>query len=126
MNSAGKIQLIPLLLIISCIAAPNVTAAEPLTEKQKIEALIKNVEDLKDTKFVRNGSEYDAKSAGTFLRGKLRTQQSELKTAQDFIDKAATVSSTSGKPYLIRFKDGKEVQLAEYLKGELKKLDEQK
>jgi len=115
-----------LLLIAARFSCPCSAADTPLTEKQKIEALIKHVEELKDTKFIRNGSEYDAKSAGTFLRSKWRSQETELKTAQEFIDKAASVSSTSGKPYLIRLSDGKEVQCAEYLKAELKKLDEKK
>jgi hypothetical protein len=92
-------------------------------EKQKIEALIKHVEELKDAKFVRNDKEYDAKTAGAFLRGKWDANKKEIKTAQDFIDKAATVSSTSGKPYLIRFKDGQETKSGEYLKSELKKLN---
>jgi len=33
------------------------------------------------------------------------------------------VSSTTGKAYLIRFKDGKEFKSRDYLLGELKKLD---
>ena len=37
-----------------------------------------------------------------------------------FIAKAASVSSTSGKPYLIRFKDGREVKCGDYLKERLK------
>jgi hypothetical protein len=39
----------------------------------------------------------------------------------DFIDKIASVSSTTGKPYLIRFGDGREMKGADYLKAELKK-----
>jgi hypothetical protein len=91
--------------------------------KEKIEALIKHVEGLKDAKFVRNDTEYDARTAAKFLRGKWRASEAEIKTAQDFIDKAASVSSTSGKPYLIRFKDGKEIKSGDYLRAELKKLD---
>ena len=43
----------------------------PNTEKQKIEALIKQVANLKDAKFVRNGSTYNADSAAIFLRQSL-------------------------------------------------------
>ncbi len=98
------------------------TAQEPLTGKQKIEALIKHVEGLKDAKFVRNGVAYDAESAGKFLRAKWAANESAIKTAKDFIEKIASVSSTTGMPYLIRPKDGKEIKSGEYLLAELKKL----
>jgi hypothetical protein len=98
-------------------------AEKPKTEKQKIEALIKHVEELKDAKFVRNDTEYDAKTAARFLRGKWEANEDEIKTAKDFVEKAASVSSTTGKPYLIRFKEGKEVKSGEYLLDELKKLE---
>ena len=95
----------------------------PAAEKQKIEALLKHVEGLKDAKFVRNDSEYDAKTAAKFLRGKWDSNESKIKSAKDFIEKAASVSSTSGKPYLIRFKDGKDVKTGDYLSEQLKNLE---
>jgi len=95
---------------------------KPLSEKEKIEALIKHIEGLKDAKFVRNNTEYDAKAAATFLRGKWDNAK-DVKTAKDFIDKCATKSSTTGKDYLIRMKDGKEKKSADYLKDELKKIE---
>ena len=94
----------------------------PTTESDKIEALIKHIEELSDAKFVRNGSEYEAKTAAKFLRGKWDAKKDEIKTAEDFIAKVASVSSTSGKPYLIRFKDGTETKAGDYLKAQLKKL----
>lgn len=97
---------------------------KPTTEKQKIEALIKHVESMKDAKFVRNDKEYDAQTAAKFLRGKWEANEADIKTAKDFIEKAASVSSTTGKPYLIRFKDGKEMKSGEYLQTQLKKLSE--
>jgi len=77
---------------------------------------------LKDAKFVRNGSTYNADSAATFLRRKWQANQSQVKTALDFIDKVAAFSGTSGKPYLIRFEDGKEIRSRDFLLTELKKL----
>ena len=93
------------------------------SEKQKIEALIKQVADLKDAKFVRNGSNYNADSAAVFLRRKWEANESEVKTARDFIDKVGSFSGTSGKPYLIRFKDGGEIKSRDFLLSQLKKLD---
>ncbi len=101
----------------------RVSAEAPPAEKQKIEALLTRVAGLTEAKFVRNGTDYDAKTAVTFLRGKWNRSDDEIKSAKDFIAKAATGSSTSGKPYLIRFKDGREVACADYLKGELEKVE---
>ena len=95
----------------------------PNSEKQKIETLIKQVADLKDAKFVRNGSAYNADSAATFLRRKWEVNESEVKTPRDFNDKVASFSGTSGKPYLIRFKDGGEIKSRDFLLAQLKKLE---
>ena len=92
-----------------------------LAETEKIEALIHHLENLKEATFIRNGSDYGPKAAAKFLRGKWDKKQ--IKSAQDFIEKVATASSTSGKPYLIRFKDGRELKCGEYLKQELKRLE---
>lgn len=105
------------------VLRPSPAQQAPATEQQKIETLIQHVATLKDAKFVRNDKEYDAAAAGKFLRGKWETYAAEIKTARDFIDKAASVSSTTGKPYLIRFKDGTEVKSSAYLLTELKKLE---
>ncbi|MEY4483776.1 MAG: hypothetical protein RL693_1228 [Verrucomicrobiota bacterium] len=95
--------------------------AEAADEKGRIEGLISHIENLKDAKFIRNGSGYDAKSAAKFLRGKWQANEKEIQTADDFIEKAASFSATTGKPYLIQFSDGREVKCGEYLKQELKK-----
>jgi hypothetical protein len=98
-------------------------AEKALSESDKIEALIKRLEVLNDATFIRNGSDYNSKQAGRFLRGKWKAQGKDIKTAAEFIDKIASVSSTSGKPYVIRFKDGRETKAGEYLKTELKKVE---
>jgi hypothetical protein len=118
--------IVPVLaVVLSYFSALAIAGADekPLTEKQKIEALIKHIEGLEDAKFVRNGREHDAKTAAKFLRGKWEANEARIKTAKDFIEKAASASSTTGKPYLIRFKDGKEVKTGDYLREELKKIE---
>ncbi len=86
-------------------------------ELAKIEFLIASVEKQKDAQFIRNGKAYKADIAGRFLRGKWKAKSKEILTAEDFIGKVATMSSTTGKPYLIRFADGKEMGSGEYLRG---------
>jgi hypothetical protein len=95
----------------------------PAAEKQKIEALIKSVADAKELQFVRNGKAYDATTAAKFLRGKLAATAAEVKTARGFIDKVASFSGTSGKPYLIRRSDGSEIKSKDYLLATLRKIE---
>jgi hypothetical protein len=96
----------------------------PAAEKQKIETLINQVRELKDAQFLRNGSSYSAENAATFLRRKWQANDSKVKSARDFIDKVASFSGTSGKPYMIRFTDGREVQSKNYLLAELRRVED--
>ena len=119
-----RIISVALFFVMSIMGPLNLRAVEkPLTEKEKIQALIRVIENLKDATFIRNGSDYNAKTAARFLRGKWQAHEKEIKTATDFIDKAASVSSTSGKAYMIRLKGKSEIKCSNYLKEELKKLE---
>ncbi|MGZ8436632.1 MAG: DUF5329 family protein [Candidatus Binatia bacterium] len=113
------IALLVSLTAVSFVNAQNLAAFE----KQKIEALIKQVGDLKEAKFVRNGSTYEPATAVRFLRGKWNANKADINSARDFIEKVATKSGTSGKPYLMRYSDGKEIPSREFLLAELKKLE---
>lgn len=120
-----------LLTILGCCvllvgSAADTRAAElPEAEKKKIEHLINYVAEMKDAKFVRNGSEYDAKTAATFIRRKWGANENKISTAREFIEHAASGSGTSGKPYLIRFKDGTEINSGDYLLKELERLEKE-
>jgi hypothetical protein len=111
-------------------AAPNTvpratTPAAHLTEAQKIQALIHSVETLKGAVFIRNGTEYDGAKAAEHLRRKLDYAGDRVQTADQFIEKLATGSSMSGKPYKIRFADGKTVDSAVFFREQLRKLEGQ-
>lgn len=112
-------------LLLALLVTPSIVQGQSLaaTETQKIDALIKHVGELKDAKFIRNGSSYEPATAVRFLRGKWDANKTEVKSARDFIDKVASVSATSGKPYLIRFNDGKEIHSREFLLAVLEKID---
>lgn len=93
-------------------------------ETAKIDALLTQLETLKDATFIRNDSVMQPKEAAALMRKKLESMSKEIKTANDFIDKIMTASSSGAKkPYVLRFKDGKETKCADYLKAELKKLE---
>jgi len=70
-----------------------------------------------DAAFVRNDKSYDVKTAAEFLRRKWKANEGDVATVKDFIEKIASKSSTSARPYVIRFKDGREVQSGEFLPG---------
>ena len=113
-------------LLLLTVVALHVHAADlPGSEKQKIEALIHHLEHLSDAVFIRNNKTYHATTAAMYLRRKWEATLEDITTAEDFIAKVASVSSTSGQPYRIRFKDGHEVLSGAYLRTALKKLDQQ-
>jgi hypothetical protein len=123
MTSRTFIHASLVLLLLLTAAVPLRAANEVPTEKARIESLIAHIESLKDVTFVRNGGTANAATAAKFLRGKWQANAKDIKTAADFIAKAASVSSTTGKPYLIRFKDGSVTPCATYLTTQLKKLE---
>ncbi|MEK7270162.1 MAG: DUF5329 family protein [Planctomycetota bacterium] len=93
--------------------APKPPAAA-LTEREKIDRLLAAIESA-DVVFIRNGSEHGPKAAASHLRGKLSSAGDRVKTARDFIEHLASRSSFSGKPYLIRTKDGAQIPSREWL-----------
>ena len=104
--------------------ASQLFAAPPLTEKQKIDQLISYIAKLDKSKFVRNGTEYSAKDAAEHLSMKREKAGIRIKTAKDFISMVASKSSMSGKPYQIKFGDGKTENTEIVLMRELKRIEE--
>jgi hypothetical protein len=102
---------------------PGNSTPSHMSEPAKIEALIAAVEQLQGAVFIRNGSEHDAAKAGAHLRRKLDYAGSKIKTAEQFIELLATGSSTTGKPYRIRFADGHSVDSAVFFREQLRRLE---
>ena len=97
----------------------SVSAQESI-EKKKIEFLISSLETLKGAKFIRNGSEHEGKEAEHHLRMKLRIADGNVQTADDFIRLCASKSFMTGKPYMIKYSDGKIIKSEEYFREKLK------
>src|SRR5438128_1640762 len=72
-----------------------------LTEDEKVAALINYIRQLPNATFIRNGKDYPSQKAADHLQSKYKKHKKKVKTAQDFIDKLATHSS-SKEPYQIR------------------------
>jgi Family of unknown function (DUF5329) len=98
------------------------TSRPVLSEDAKIERLLDAMaKATAGTKFIRNGAEHAPKAAADHLRSKWRST-SEIKSAKDFIDKIASVSSTSGKPYEVKLPDGTRTKLRDWLTERLSEL----
>jgi len=113
-------------IVLCCaitIRASDQPTTKAMSEDEKIEALIRRVDELKDATFIRNGTEHDCHAAAKHMRDKWNYGKKEIHSALEFIDKAASKSSASGKPYLIRYKDGREVESGAFLRDELKKIE---
>jgi hypothetical protein len=106
------------------IFLPQALSANELSsaETKQIEALIATVGQMADAAFIRNGRAYDSATAAEFLRRKWRQQAAEIRSVEDFIEKVASFSSTTGRPYMIRFNDGREIPCSAVLRAELSKL----
>lgn len=61
--------------------------------------------------FIRNGERFSGKEAREHLRSKRKRNAHLIHSAEDFIEKIASRSSTSGQPYMISCR-GKEQQTA--------------
>jgi hypothetical protein len=103
---------IALVLIAAAYAAPAPAA------KAEIEYLLSAVASS-DCQFYRNGTWYDAKSAAAHLRAKYETLAARglIADTDDFIDRAATKSSLSGRDYAIKCEGIAEMSSRQWLTG---------
>src|SRR5215469_12133005 len=92
-------------------------------EDARIEYLLAVVGSLHEAQFIRNGTAYDSTAAVRHLRAKLGIAGSRVKSAEDFIRYCGSESSISGKPYEIRFPDGRVVLSAGFLRQKLMDFD---
>jgi hypothetical protein len=112
------LQLVMGLLIAAL--PPSVHGADLApSEAAKIEYLIVGISELQQAQFIRNGRAHDAKSAASHLRRKLKAAGPRVQSAEDFIVLCATGSSITGKPYRIRFSDGRVVDAQQYFRRRL-------
>ena len=103
---------IALVFIAAAHAAPTPAA------KAEIEYLLSAVASS-DCRFYRNGTWYDAKSAAAHLRAKYETLAARglVTDTDDFIDRAATKSSLSGRDYAIKCEGLAEISSRQWLAG---------
>lgn len=84
------------------VLAPIIGAAE--TMNVEIDYLLETVAES-DCTFIRNGKEYAAIAARDHLQMKRERGRKYYESTEQFIDRIASKSSWSGKPYMIRCAD---------------------
>jgi hypothetical protein len=89
------------------------------SQSGNIETLILSLRQLVGARFIRNGQEHTPDEAIVHMRKKWEWKKSKIKTADDFIRIVGSKSSTSGKPYMIRFSDGTEMKSEEWFSKQL-------
>ncbi len=95
----NKILLCGLLLVF--VLQPTVTLADSMNEE--IDYLISSVGTGGCT-FIRNGNRLTGRDARTHLKSKRRRNAHIIDNTEEFIEKIASRSVTSGKPYIISCK----------------------
>jgi Family of unknown function (DUF5329) len=101
-----------LILAISTTFVTRLAAAESLD--QTINYLLDYVANSQAT-FIRNGTSHTPAEAVEHIKAKYEHFKGEIRTPQDFIRLSASKSLLSGKPYLVRTADGKEMHLDAWL-----------
>ena len=99
------------------LAPPKAGAVESL--EQTINYLLDYVA-KSDATFIRNGQTYAPQEAVNHIKAKYGHFRSEIKTPEDFIRLSASKSLLTGQPYLVQTKDGKKLNLDDWLIAALK------
>ncbi len=110
--------------LVALAAAMPAPAAPPAgAVRAEIDALLGALASS-GCRFQRNGDWHTAAEARDHLRQKLSAIEARgtLASTEQFIDKAASGSSLSGKPYLVRCGDAAEVTSAQWLTARLRAL----
>jgi len=110
----ARLSLIPILIVTF---AGQTFATESLD--QTVNYLIDHVGKSNAT-FIRNGATHTAAEAAAHIKAKYEHFKNQIKTPEDFIRLAASKSLLTGKPYLVRTPDGKEMRLDVWLTEALK------
>ena len=93
-----KIICLVITLLMTLPAYAKLTAHE----EARINAMLEGLAQKKDLIFVRNGDEHTCDEAVSHLRLKLGNTRNRIDTAEQFIDKVASSSSITGKPYIVK------------------------
>ena len=113
-------RLLPILL--TCVAIATTVAAAPLSPaaRAEIDVLMSKLE-ASGCEFNRNGNWYSGTEAKSHLLRKLKYLEDKgvVQSSEQFIELAASASSMSGQPYLVRCGNGAPIQSGTWLLSQL-------
>ena len=110
----ARLSIIPILIVTF---AGQLFATESL--QQSIDYLLDHVA-KSDATFIRNGQPHTPAEATAHIKAKYEHFKNEIKTPEDFIRLSASKSLLTGRPYLVRAPNGKEMRLDVWLADALK------
>ena len=112
-------RLLLFLLTVIFAAAGNAASLSPAA-RAEIDALMSRLEASSCT-FNRNGTWYPATEAKAHLLGKLKylEDRGAVQSAEQFIERAASSSSTTGKPYRVKCGSDASVESGPWLRSQL-------
>ncbi len=103
-------------------AAQAAEAPRPVREQERIAALLEAVDHSQAT-FIREEKAYSAADGRRHLERKLRYAGDRVVTAEDFIERIASRSSTTGRPYGVRLPTGEEMEAGVWFRQKLAEID---
>ena len=113
------IRLLLVLLTVTFAAAGDAASLSP-TARAEIDGLLSRLEASSCT-FNRNGTWYPATEAKSHLLRKLKylEDRGAVQSTEQFIERAASSSSTTGQPYLVQCGNSSPVQSGTWLLSQL-------
>ena len=116
-----------LLPVLGSSAAVQASAAEESVTKREIAFMIEQTR-LSGCRFYRNGAWYDASRAADHLSTKYEylAAHGQIETAEEFIEKAASRSSLSGRVYQIQCAGKESVPSEQWFRELLSRYREQR
>ncbi|HSD42744.1 MAG TPA: DUF5329 domain-containing protein [Burkholderiales bacterium] len=109
-----------LFLLAVCFALAGTAASLSPAARAEIDGLLSRLEASSCT-FNRNGTWYPPAEAKSHLLRKLKylEDRGAVQSAEQFIERAASSSSTTGQPYLVKCGNGAPVQSGTWLLSQL-------
>jgi hypothetical protein len=118
----------PILLMGTLISIAALPVIGDATSTKAVSTDQKSTENVDDTitylldyvlkselTIIRNGDSHTGVEASVHFKAKYEHFKNAIRTPEDFIQLAATKSMVTGKPYLVKQLDGKEISCAEWL-----------
>jgi hypothetical protein len=117
-------RLVKASVLCLCFLAAPISRAEPSLNMQVEIGFLLGYIEGSGCQFYRNDSWYDSRAAQKHLREKYKylMARNQITVTEDFIEKAASKSSLSGKPYAVKCSDGEALPSNQWLHDELVRL----